>query len=1259
MRNRMRKFVVLVLLAVLIFAPQTVCAASNTVLDDSFNKWADGLPEGFGSYVYECDIEEDQGAVYFDLEEEGYGYIFCQITLEPDTTYQISSRVLAEGIAGASPAAHINIQSQLAEAGDVYDTAGEWTDLQLYVHTNKDENQTYMLCLGVGDAASLCTGEAWLDNIAVERVDSAPEGVQVFTLVGELSAGEEFEATRTSVGYAEKKNRVEFDKEEVSYDHIGTALFSVVCIYAVYAVLTGRWAGRLGRFLSGKMVLPCLFAAGLLLRVLVAWIDVGDVTDMPALKQWAVAAFENGLGDFYRQSGLSGYSPAYTYILYAAGMFRSWLGLSLDSNLFSLIIRLPAILADIAIAWFAYKLAKKHLEKHTAVLLAGVLLFAPALIVGSAGWGKLDSIFVLPAVAALYLLSQDKKIAASLLWAVSFMCKVQALMIAPVFLYVFLGDLFRKGTFKKALLQTVCSLPAIMGVYLLIAAPVAGGQSLLYWVAQSFQTINGNASVNAFNFMGLFGGDSAGATDKLLFFDYSTLGLLAIGIFIVTGAILYIKLRDKKQCFLLAAILSVGIFTFAYGMNEGHILLAVVCLYLAAIVANSRKLLFSATIFSAVGFLNIYTVYVFGMQPVYTELIVILSALTLCAFLHFSYILVDIFQGKKLGRAITVEPVEAVDYKERTLLAAGARLGENGPRGMGMKKKDYILLFVITAVYAVVAFLNLGSTQIPTEAETMTSKTRAVIELEEPQYVGQLKYYTGYCQGRFRLYYSADGIEYTEISSGMIDHQYKAMFRWEMVDINAEIQHIKIIVVSGELEFRELGVFHAENERLTLKSAYLVEDDVTADASFLIDEQDQIPETTSFLTEMYFDEIYHARTAYEYIEGIYPYETTHPPLGKSIVTVGIKLFGFNPFGWRFMGTLFGVLMLPVFYLFAKKLFRKTIYAASATILLAADFMHFSLTRIATIDSFSVFFILLMYFFMYLYREHNFHKEKLWKTLVPLGLCGLSFALGAATKWICLYAGAGLAILFFQTIYCRHKEYRYAVEQGMEPVVKNYRKKLALTLAFCVVVFILIPIGVYCLSYIPYENTATDGFGLKGIWENQKFMLTYHGKLVTTSLHPYQSNALTWPFTIRPVFFFRADGASADSAGVLWCMGNPLIWIGGLLLVLYLLGLRKRGSTSFKGLPFLSVAALMGYIPWLLVSREIFIYHYFAVVPFLILISVYALRHMAENYTRGKKILYTYVYLAVLLFIAFYPTNTGMVVSRVWLNLIRWYPTWPL
>ena len=193
-------------------------------------------------------------------------------------------------------------------------------------------------------------------------------------------------------------------------------------------------------------------------------------------------------------------------------------------------------------------------------------------------------------------------------------------------------------------------------------------------------------------------------------------------------------------------------------------------------------------------------------------------------------------------------------------------------------------------------------------------------------------------------------------------------------------------------------------------------------AQALIDEQDTVPDHPSYYNSTYFDEIYHARTAYEHLHGLSTYEWTHPPLGKVLMMVGIRLFGMTPFGWRFMGALMGVLMLPVMYLLAKQLGASTKVSCLAMLLLALDSMHFTQTRIATIDSYAVFWIMLMYLFMFRYVKMNFHRESLGRTLVPLGLCGVTMGVAWATKWIGIYASAGLALLFFWSLISRCREY---------------------------------------------------------------------------------------------------------------------------------------------------------------------------------------------------------------------------------------------
>ena len=78
-------------------------------------------------------------------------------------------------------------------------------------------------------------------------------------------------------------------------------------------------------------------------------------------------------------------------------------------------------------------------------------------------------------------------------------------------------------------------------------------------------------------------------------------------------------------------------------------------------------------------------------------------------------------------------------------------------------------------------------------------------------------------------------------------------------------------------------------------------------------------------------------------------------------------------------------------------------------LLAFDFMHFTMARIGTVDTYVVFFSLLSQLFFLIYFM-NVVKSG-WKTSVlPLFLAVIFFALGFSTKWFTLFGAAGMLVL---------------------------------------------------------------------------------------------------------------------------------------------------------------------------------------------------------------------------------------------------------
>jgi dolichyl-phosphate-mannose--protein O-mannosyl transferase len=180
--------------------------------------------------------------------------------------------------------------------------------------------------------------------------------------------------------------------------------------------------------------------------------------------------------------------------------------------------------------------------------------------------------------------------------------------------------------------------------------------------------------------------------------------------------------------------------------------------------------------------------------------------------------------------------------------------------------------------------------------------------------------------------------------------------------------------------------------------------------------------------------------------------------------------------------------------------------------------------------------------------------------------------------------------------------------------------------------------------------------LKLVWENQKFMFSYHSKLVAE--HPYSSEWWKWIIDLRPILYYLqnySDGTKSTFAA----FGNPVVWWTGIgaMIAMVIAVLKRRDK--------LALLILIGYIsqlfPWIIISRIAFIYHYFPNVIFIVLGISYMFNDLCES--RRNKLSASVPLLticALVLFGMFYPVLTGAKVNA-WYpdSLLRWFDgMWP-
>ncbi|MCF0120240.1 MAG: phospholipid carrier-dependent glycosyltransferase [Oscillospiraceae bacterium] len=585
------------------------------------------------------------------------------------------------------------------------------------------------------------------------------------------------------------------------------------------------------------------------------------------------------------------------------------------------------------------------------------------------------------------------------------------------------------------------------------------------------------------------------------------------------------------------------------------------------------------------------------------------------------------------------------------------RREKNAPfftRCFPLTRGDIVPIVIIAAVAACLNYFALGDNSAPQSFHRFESVESVTLELERSADISGILFYTGLTAGEYELELSPDGESWSLQSNAdetpAMGQETANLFKWRWAVLTFDTENVRYIRLTpshSDMELGEIAVLGADSELIMLTCEAAPE---------LIDEQDTVPDYPSYMNSMYFDEIYHGRTAYENIRSIDPYEISHPPLGKLIISIGISLFGMTPFGWRFMGATFGWLLVVLMYVFLKNMFGKTSVAVCGALLTVFDFMRYTQTRIATIDTYGVFFILLAYYFMYRFLTTP-PEERFSRSMIPLGLCGLAFGLGCASKWIVVYAGAGLAILWVIHYIIM---YKYAAEHpGF-----RFGKKLIGGILLSVVFFIAVPAAIYILSYIPYG--IADGMTVGGgmltdpkyyaiILDNQKYMLSYHSRL--TSTHPYSSTWYQWVLDIRPILYYRSY-LSGDRRSIITAFGNPVVWWGGIAAIV------SAAAAIFRGRDGRALLITVGYaiqlIPWMIISRVVFVYHYFPCAMFLVMAEARIFDALIEENRKNLRLVIGFTALAGILFCLFFPVLTGIPASDKYMNLLRWLPgKWPI
>ncbi len=1251
------------LLAAALLAAWPALAEENLLQNGDFEQVHDGWPVSWEEDMWLYDV----GVTYLELREGGADGGLCALVenvssndarfvqtveVQPDTVYRLTGFVKAEGIdpetgAGAS----LSVIGSYGMFPSVYDTGGEWTELTSYFKTHANQ-RSLIVGARLGDYSADNSGKAWFDGLSLTRVDEAPAGVSVISLRdytdSAVSQGDQAADAKASEG--------------ADSQVLWLSLFAAALCLLYIARGRGVPSPRLALFL--------LLLLSALLRLYLMATRPGYETDMSCFFAWSMRMAQVGPNAFYAPDYFCDYPPGYLYLLWATGGLLRLLGVTELGEAGRAIVKLMPMLADLGAILLLWKLSKKRLGEAGALCLSALYAISPAVLVDGAVWGQVDAVVALGLLITVALAVEGRWRFALPAFTVTVLMKPQALIAGPIGLVALALSLIGKEGKKTAIEAARGLLASLLTAAVLLLPFLWGKPDPIGWVIGQYAATLGSyeyATVNAANLYYLLGANWVPLSARLGPFTYGAFGTVMTVLSVLFAVWLYVRRRDVRELPFYCALIYLLVFLLGAKMHERYLFPALLLLLLAYVRRRDWRLLLLFAGFSATFYVNCATV----LRD--THLAVghgfLGSVLSAANLLLTGVAVWTALDPRTLPLPMPVKP------ERKSRLAALTTETEKLPR---MRQKDWLLMLALTGVYACVAFIGLGSTKAPQTVWTSTGMSEEVVfDLGERQEFHVL-YYAGinWRDHTFVVEFSDDGADWIDPSAASLKRG--DCFRWQYLTqavydaagapsswtddpLICGARYVRLTTDGPAASLMEVAFRNLNGVVLpvrTVKSAGEREGS-GYDPRALVDEPDTVPEYPSYLSGTYFDEIYHARTGYEHANGLQTYETTHPPLGKIFIMLGIQIFGMTPFGWRFMGALSGVLMVPAMYLLGKLLFKKARYALLAAFVMAFDLMHLTQTRIATIDSYAVLFILLMYLCMFRYLQMNFFRDR-WRTLIPLLLSGLFMGLGCASKWIGIYAGAGLAVLFFWSMAQRFLEWREATEAGGEMAerVRDYPRLLVGTLGACVGFFIVIPALIYYFSYIPYFAWE-GGLTLDKFMRAQEGMFSYHATLVDD--HAFKSPWYEWPLILKPMYYYNGKPfIPADKASTIMCMGNPAVWWVGLGTLLYAAWQWLRPHLTGRGerdsrLSMLLLSFLAQFLPWVLVPRSTFIYHYFGSLPFVMLTIVYAFERLHEARPKAARVAQgAYMGAVALLFAAFYPFATGALMSYDWAGAMNWF-----
>ena len=435
-----------------------------------------------------------------------------------------------------------------------------------------------------------------------------------------------------------------------------------------------------------------------------------------------------------------------------------------------------------------------------------------------------------------------------------------------------------------------------------------------------------------------------------------------------------------------------------------------------------------------------------------------------------------------------------------------------------------------------------------------------------------------------------------------------------------------------------------------------------------------------------------------------PDYVVHPPLGKWLIAIGMKLLGPESVtGWRLSGAIAGIIGVLLVARIGRRLMGSTLLGATAGLLLAVDGMHLVMSRTGILDIFVSTFALAAFGTLLLDRDHMRRRlahrvalatERDGRLKDPWGprlgirwwlvATGVLLGMACGVKWSGLYAVAvfGVVAVLWSVTARRTAGVRLWIGAGL---VRDGFSAFVALVPVTALTYVAAwsswfasteaynrtwAQNVNAVAEVPQRTWLPDS--LNSWWEYHLQAWNFHRGL--DSEHTYSSHPIGWLIQARPTSFAWRDVDAPAGMTNRWieailAVGNPVVWWGGAiaLLVVIWFAIRHR---DWRAWAILAGYAAM-YLPWFTYSapfsnRTIFTFYTVAFAPFVALALTFAIgvalgprlkpgQRSNARRRRGVTLWTVVVVGALLMAVYFWPIWVGEPIPYRYWQLHMWIP----